>query len=86
MAQDGDESRSEELAPKTITDRFDGLAVGDTFTVNGHDRRYEVVDTSRYSVVAEDADDHRVTFAQNLQTGGWSLTEEIYRIEADADD
>jgi len=80
MGQDADDPQSK-LAPKTITDRFDGLAVGDTFTVNGHDRAFEVVDTSTYSVVAEDADGHRVTVAQNLQTGGWSISEEVYHVD-----
>jgi hypothetical protein len=80
MGRNADDPRST-LAPKTITDRFDGLTVGDSFTVNGHDRLFEVVDTSTYSVVAEDADGHRVTVAQNLQTGGWSISEDVHRVE-----
>lgn len=76
-----DSSTWESLAPREITDRFDGLDVGDAFTVNGHERTYEVVDTDTYSVVAEDSRGHRVVFSQNLQSGGWSVNEEVFRVD-----
>ncbi len=74
---DGPESQP----PKTITDRLSGLERGDTVRVNNHERTYEVVDTDTYSVVAEDGAGYRVTFSQNLQTGGWTVSEEVLRVE-----
>jgi hypothetical protein len=71
----------ESLAPKVLTERLNDLEPGDELTVNNHERTYEVVDTDTYSVVAEGPDGHRVTFSQNLQTGGWTFTEEIAYVE-----
>lgn len=72
---------SDPLPSQTITERFSSLEAGDQLTVNNHDRTYEVVDTDTYSVIAEDQDGQRVTFSQNLQTGGWSINEEISYVE-----
>jgi hypothetical protein len=72
---------SDPLPSQTITERFSSLEGGDQLTVNNHDRTYEVVDTDTYSVIAEDQDGQRVTFSQNLQTGGWSINEEISYVE-----
>jgi len=72
---------SDPLPSQTITERFSTLETGDQLTVNNHDRTYEVVDTDTYSVIAEDQDGQRVTFSQNLQTGGWNISEEISYIE-----
>lgn len=81
MADDStDETERSELPPGTITERFDDLTAGDEFVVNDHDRTYEVVDTDTYSVIAEDPRGNRVTFSQNLQTGGWSLNEEVFHV------
>jgi hypothetical protein len=80
-----DQIDGESLAPKAITERFDGLEAGDTVTVNNHDRRYEVMDTDTYSVVAEDPDGHRVTFSQNLQSGGWMINEEVFHVETSSE-
>lgn len=75
---------SESLPPKTITKRFNNLETGDRLTVNGHERTYEVIDTDTYSVIAEDPAGNHVTFSQNLQTGGWSISEEISYIETES--
>jgi len=71
----------EPLAPKEITERFDSLEAGDEVTVNNHELTYEVIDTDTYSVVAEDPEGHRVTFSQNLQSGGWMLNEDVVHVE-----
>lgn len=71
---------SDPLSPQTITDRFNDLETGDELTVNNHELTYEVIDTDTYSVVAKDPHGHRVTFSQNLQTGGWNVSEEIFSI------
>jgi hypothetical protein len=76
-----DQTDSKSLAPKAITDRFNSLEVGDMVTVNNHELSYEVVDTDTYSVVAEDPDGHRVTFSQNLQSGGWMISEDVFHVE-----
>ena len=68
------------LPPQTITDRFDGLEAGDQLSVNDRERTYEVVDTDTYSVIAEDPDGNLVTFSQNLQSGGWSLCEDVFHV------
>lgn len=85
MSQDGDDSAPEPLAPNTITERLDGLEPGDEVTVNSHKLTYEVVDTDTYSVIAEDPTGHRVTFAQNLQTGGWTFSEDVAHIDVDTE-
>ena len=75
------QNHSDDLAAKTITERFNALEPGDELTVNNHERTYEVLDTDTYSVIAADPDGYRVTFSQNLQTGGWTLSEEVTSIE-----
>lgn len=72
---------SEPMAPKTITERFNSLEAGDKVTVNNHKLTYEVVDTDTYSVVVEDPEGHRVTFSQNLQSGGWMINEDVFRVD-----
>lgn len=83
--QSGERTESDALAPKTITERFNSLEPGDEVTVNSHELTYEVVDTDTYSVIAEGPDGHRVTFSQNLQTGGWNFTEEVAHVETNAE-
>lgn len=75
---------SDSLSAKTITERFNGLEKGDELTVNNHKLTYEVIDTDTYSVIAKDPEGHMVTFAQNLQTGGWTISEEITHIEKES--
>lgn len=75
---------SDPLPPQTITERFHTLEVGDELTVNNHELTYEVIDTDTYSVVATDPNGHRVTFSQNLQTGGWNISEEIVSVELES--
>jgi|AntDeeMetagen285_2_1112576.scaffolds.fasta_scaffold00881_6 hypothetical protein len=77
------ESDPEPLAPKAITDRFADLNPGDRLMINGHDRTYEVVDTDTYAVIAEDSAGNRVTFSQNLQSGGWTLSENVFHVETE---
>lgn len=78
-----DAADSESLAPKAITERLSGLEAGDRLTVNNHERTYEVIDTDTYSVITEDPDGHRVTFSQNLQSGGWTVNEEVFHVETE---
>ncbi|WP_265108727.1 transcriptional regulator [Halosolutus halophilus] len=73
----------ERLPPKTITDRFDSLSVGDEISFNDRDTPYEVVETDRYSVTVAGPNDNRVTLSQNLQTGGWVVHEELWWIDAE---
>lgn len=76
---------SETLSPKMITERFNSCEPGDELTVNNHELTYEVIDTDTYSVVAEDPDGHRVTFSQNLQSGGWMLNEDVFYVATDTE-
>lgn len=69
------------LAPAEITERFDELEPGDAVTVNGRELIYEVVETDDYAVVAEAPDGRRVTFSQNLQSGGWTVNEPVFAVE-----
>lgn len=80
-----DQIDSKSLAPKAITERFNNVEVGDTVTVNNHELSYEVVDTDTYSVIAEDPDGHRVTFSQNLQSGGWMINENVFHVETSSE-
>lgn len=80
-----DRTSPDALSAQTITERFDAAEVGDLLVVNGRERSYEVIDTATYSVVAEDPAGHRITFSQNLQTGGWSLNEEIFFVAREGD-
>lgn len=79
--QSDDASDDKPLAPKEITEQFDSLEVGDEVSINNHELTYEVVDTDTYSVVAEDPEGYRVTFSQNLQSGGWMFNEEVFRVK-----
>jgi len=76
---------SKRQAPETITNQFNDLEEGDTLTINNYERTYEVVDTDTYSIIAEDGTGHRVTFSQNLQTGGWTLSEDVFHVTTDAE-
>lgn len=76
-------SESKQLAPKTITERFDNLEAGDKISVNNHKRTYEVVDTDTYSVIVEDPNGNQVTFSQNLQSGGWIVNEDVFHVETE---
>lgn len=78
-----DESESEQLAPKTITSRFNNLDAGDIIRLNNREQEYEVVDTDTYAVIAEDPSGQRITVSQNLQTGGWTISEEIFHVESE---
>jgi hypothetical protein len=82
--QSDDRSAAEQLSPKTLTDRFNSVSPGDRLVVNNHEQAYEVVDTETYAVIAEDSDGHRVTFSQNLQSGGWTLNEEIFHVDIES--
>lgn len=87
MTADGSETSSEPglLAPKEITDQFNDLEDGDTISVNDREQTYEVIDTDTYSVIAEDEAGRQVTFSQNLQSGGWTVNEQVFHIETDRD-
>lgn len=87
MTVDGSETTSEPepLAPKEITDRLSELEAGKTIRVNGRQRTYEVIDTDTYSVIVEDSAGRQITISQNLQSGGWTINEEVSHIETDRD-
>jgi hypothetical protein len=80
-----DQTDAKSLAPKAITERFSSLEVGDIVAVNNHELSYEVVDTDTYSVIAEGPDGHRVTFSQNLQSGGWMISEDVFHVETSSE-
>jgi len=86
MTEDQPDVSSEAQSQKTITNRISDLEPGDVVYVNDRPGAYEVVDTDTYSVVVTDEHGTQVTFAQNLQTGGWSINEEIHRIEIENED
>ncbi|NKE38003.1 transcriptional regulator [Natronococcus sp. JC468] len=69
------------LAPAEITERFAELEPGDAVRVNDRELTYEVVETDDYAVVAESPDGRRVTFSQNLQSGGWTVNEPVFAVE-----
>lgn len=72
---EGNMASEQELA-KEVSD----LEPGDEIYVNGKEETYQVVSVKTYSVIAEKAGGHRVTISQNLQTGGWSITETVHRL------
>lgn len=67
-----------ELSPQAITDRFQTVEKGDKLVVNDRETVFEVVETDRYSVMAVDSQGNEYTISQNLQTGGWSVHEDIW--------
>ena len=81
MTVDKPDAPSEAQSKKTTTDRINELEPGDVVYGNNRSAAYEVVDTDTYSVVVTDEHGTQVTFAQNLQTGGWTINEEIHRVE-----
>lgn len=87
MTVDGSETASEPepLAPKKITDQFSQLEAGEAIRVNGRQRTYEVIDTDTYSIIAEDSAGRQITISQNLQSGGWTINEEVFHVETDRD-
>lgn len=81
--QSDDSSAGEPISPKEITARLNELEPGDRFSVNNRELFYKVVDTDTYSIIAEDSSGHRVTLSQNLQSGGWSINEDVFHVETD---
>jgi hypothetical protein len=78
---------STQLPPQKITDRLRAVDEGDELAVNDREASYQVVETDRYSVVVRDDQGNSYTVAQNLQTGGWSLHEDVWWVSAvDADE
>lgn len=84
MTEDKPDSPAERepLAPRTITNRFADLEIGDVVTFNDREQAYEVIDTSKYSVTVADPDGTHITLSQNLQTGGWVVHEEVWWIDS----
>lgn len=66
-----------ELSPRAITDRFQAMEKGDKLVVNDRETVLKVVETDRYSVLAVDSRGNEYTISQNLQTGGWSVHEDV---------
>ncbi|RQG86786.1 transcriptional regulator [Natrarchaeobius halalkaliphilus] len=81
MTREDTESVGESLEPAEITERFNELEAGDTVTVNNHELTYDVIDTDTYSVIATDPFGQQVTFSQNLQSGGWTMSETVFDVE-----
>lgn len=71
-----------QLSPQAITDRLHEMEEGDELVVNDRERVFEVVETDRYSIVAVDRQENRYTISQNLQTGGWSVHEDVWWVGA----
>lgn len=68
-------------SPQAVTDRLQGAKRGDELLVNDRERVFEVVETDRYSVLAVDSAGNEYTISQNLQTGGWNVHEDVWRVE-----
>lgn len=64
-----------------LTEVISSLSEGDTIHINDREAVYTILDTNTYSVTAQDEYGTRVTISQNLQTGGWVITETVYRVE-----
>lgn len=76
------DSEHSQLPPQAITDRLHDMDEGDKLVVNDRERVFEVVATDRYSIVAVDTQGNRYTISQNLQTGGWSVHEDVWWVGA----
>lgn len=76
-----DSDRSQ-LSPKAITTRFEAVEAGDRLLLNDRDRVFEVVETSRYALTVVDPNGNNYTISQNLQTGGWSVHEDVWWVES----
>lgn len=76
-----DSDRSQ-LSPKAITTRFEAVETGDRLLLNDRDRVFEVVETSRYAITVVDPNGNNYTISQNLQTGGWSVHEDVWWVES----
>jgi hypothetical protein len=77
-----DESPTTDVqSPQTITDCLSNLERGDIVYVNDRKMAYEVVDTDTYSVIVTDEHGNQVSFSQNLQSGGWVVSEDIWRVD-----
>ena len=72
-----------QLSPDAITDRLSAVSVGDTLVLNERDTAYEVVNVDRYSVTVRGPDGNRLSVAQNLQSGGWVINEDIWWVKSD---
>jgi hypothetical protein len=68
------------LSKQELAQRIDDLETDDKITVNNHEQPYRVVSTETYSVIVETPNGHKVTISQNLQTGGWQITETVRRL------
>jgi preprotein translocase subunit YajC len=75
-----DDSERSRLSQQAITDCFQALEEGDKLVINGRETVFEVVETERYSVIAVDSKGNEYTLSQNLQTGGWSVHEDVWWI------
>lgn len=74
------ETEKSSISKHELAERIDDLEPDDEISVNNHEQPYRVVSTETYSVVAETPNGHKVTISQNLQTGGWNITETVRRL------
>jgi hypothetical protein len=79
---EGDGSGDRRLPPGALAERLRALEAGDGLVVNDREVVLEVVDADRYSILAVDPDGNEYTLSQNLQTGGWSVHEDLRWVRA----
>lgn len=70
-----------QLSPKALTTQFEEVEPGDKLLLNDRSTVFEVVRSSRYSISVVDPNGNDYTISQNLQTGGWSIHEDVWWVE-----
>lgn len=73
------------LSPEQITEILNKVKEGEKLILNDRDEVFRVLETDKYSLLVVDNKGNRHTISQNLQTGGWSINEEINWVKADSD-
>lgn len=71
-----------QLSLQAITTRLDQVETGDRLVMNDRETAVEVIETDRYSVLAVDSKGNEYTISQNLQTGGWSVHEDVWWLKS----
>lgn len=79
MADDTESSDNRgQRSSKAITECFNEVSVGDRLILNNRETAYEVVNVDRYSVTVSDPNGGRLSIVQNLQSGGWVISEDVW--------
>lgn len=79
----GRDSDRRQLSSQAISSRLEAVEKGDELIVNNRETVFEVVETDRYSVTVVDSEENQYTISQNLQTGGWSVHEDVWWVASD---